>query len=186
MSQPDWCILDLDPKDAPFKDVVEVALAVHRLCNDIELQSFVKTSGSTGLHVLVPLARKCTYEQSRQLAELVARVVASENPEIATVTRVIDRRGGRVYLDYGQNGHGRLLVSPYSVRPLPGAPVSAPLGWAEVNRRLRLDRFTIKSLPKRLEGMKEDPMAAVLTTTPDLEGALTRLGERYSRLLSAQ
>ena len=186
LAQPDWCILDLDPKDAPFGDVVKVALAVRRLCDDIEIPCFVKTSGSTGLHVLLPLARRCTYEQSRLLAELIARVIASENPEFATVTRVIERRGGKVYLDYGQNGHGRLLVSPYSARPLPGAPVSAPLRWSEVNSKLRLDKFTIKSLPRRLARMKEDPMVGVLDETPDLKGALARLGERYTEAVGEE
>jgi bifunctional non-homologous end joining protein LigD len=99
------------------------------------------------------------------------------------VTRVIERRDGKVYLDFGQNGHGRLLVSPYSVRPLPGAPVSAPLRWSEVNGRLSLDKFNIKSLPRRLARMKEDPLSPVLTETPDLEGALARLAERYASSL---
>lgn len=175
---PDWCILDLDPKEAPFADVVKVARAVKRLCDDIGLDCFAKTSGSTGLHVLLPLARQCTYEQSRLLAELIARVVASENPDFATVTRVIERREGKVYLDYGQNGHGRLLVAPFSVRPLPGAPVSAPLRWSEVNAKLTLDKFTIKTMPKRMRRLKDEPMLGVLRTKPDLAAVLVKLGER--------
>src|SRR5438309_1785677 len=126
---PDWCILDLDPKEAPFAHVVTVAKAVKRLCDEIELLCFIKTSGSTGLHVLLPLGRQCTYEQSRQLGGLLARVIATQVPEIATVTRQVGKRGARVYLDYVQNGHGRLLVAPFSVRPLPGSPVSTPLLW---------------------------------------------------------
>ncbi|HVR28838.1 MAG TPA: DNA ligase D, partial [Thermoanaerobaculia bacterium] len=106
---PDWCILDLDPKDAPFSDVIEVARTVHALCEDIRMPSFVKTSGSTGLHVLLPLGRQVTYEQSRLLGELIARVIVREHPRIATVERVIEKRAGRVYLDYLQNGHGQLL-----------------------------------------------------------------------------
>src|SRR5947208_838226 len=118
LEAPDWCILDLDPKDAPFTDVVTVAKAVHALCDDIGLPTGIKTSGSTGLHVLIPLGRQVTYEQSRTLGGLLARVIAAELPEIATVTRQVQKRGGKVYLDYVQNGHGRLLVAPYSVRPL--------------------------------------------------------------------
>ena len=180
LSLPDWCILDLDPKEAPFVDVVKVARAVKRLCDDIELDCFVKTSGSTGLHVLLPLARQCNYEQSRLLAELIARVVAYENPDFATITRVIERREGKVYLDYGQNGHGRLLVAPFSVRPLPGAPVSAPLRWREVNSKLTLERFTIKSVPRRMKRLKDEPLLGVLQTKPDLGATLARLEERAS------
>ncbi|HKE91097.1 MAG TPA: DNA ligase D, partial [Gemmatimonadales bacterium] len=107
LETPDWCILDLDPKEAPFTDVVTVALALKSLCDDIGLPAGIKTSGSTGLHVLVPLGRQCTYEQSRTLGGLLARVIASRLPEIATVTRQVQKRGGKVYLDYVQNGHGR-------------------------------------------------------------------------------
>jgi len=79
--------------------------------------------------VLIPLGRQLTYEQSRSLGELLSRVAVTMEPEIATVTRQVQRRDGKVYLDYVQNGHGRLIVAPYSVRPLPGAPVSMPLSW---------------------------------------------------------
>ncbi len=98
--------------------------------------NFVKTSGSTGLHVLIPLGARYTYEQSRTLAELLARFTAKSLPEIATIVRSVSDRDGKVYLDYLQNGHGRLLVSPFCVRPLPGAPVSMPLEWSQINGRL--------------------------------------------------
>jgi bifunctional non-homologous end joining protein LigD len=178
LAQPDWCILDLDPKGAPFTDVVKVALRIRSLCEEIELCSFVKTSGSTGLHVLLPLGGHCTYEQSRTLGGLLARIVAEELPDIATVTRVIADRGGRVYLDYLQNGHGRLLVSPFSVRPLPGAPVSTPLEWREVTPRLDIRKFTIRTVPKRLDKRPEDPLRPVLSSKPDLVPALARLLEK--------
>jgi bifunctional non-homologous end joining protein LigD len=181
IAHPDWCILDLDPKGAPFATVVEVARAIRKLCDDIELPSFVKTSGSTGLHVLVPLGGRCTYESCRLLGELLARVVAAELPEIATIARVIAERGGRVYIDFLQNGHGKLLVAPLSVRPLPGAPVSTPLQWSEVNARLDIGTYTIASVPKRLRRMKEDPLRGVLEEKPDLPRALERLGERLKK-----
>ncbi|HUL82080.1 MAG TPA: DNA ligase D, partial [Gammaproteobacteria bacterium] len=98
LEQPDWCILDLDPKGAPFTDVVKIARSVHELCTDIGLKTFVKTSGSTGLHVLIPLGARYTYEQSRTLAELLARVTAKTLPDIATITRAVGDRGGKVYL----------------------------------------------------------------------------------------
>jgi len=175
LAQPDWCILDLDPKEAPFTDVVEVALTIRELCQEIDLPAFPKTSGSSGIHVLVPLGRQLTYEQSRTLGQLLGRVVVSERPDIATLTRSPDRREGKVYVDFVQNGHGRLLVAPFCVRPKPHAPVSTPLEWDEVNKRLTIESHTISSVPKRMARLGYDPMRAVLEMEPDLLGALSRL-----------
>ncbi|MCY3930365.1 MAG: DNA ligase D [Acidobacteria bacterium] len=177
LGQPDWCILDLDPKDAPFGDVVEIALAIRRLCRKIDLPSFVKTSGSSGLHVLLPLGGACTWEQSRSLGQLIAQIICRQLPEIATVTRNPERRGGRVYIDFVQNGRGRLLVAPFSVRPLPAAPVSTPLRWSEVKPGLDLRDHNIRTVPERLRKLKADPLRGVLTETPDLLAALRRLSE---------
>ncbi len=178
LETPDWCILDLDPKEAPFTDVVTVAKAVRALCDDIGLPTGIKTSGSTGLHVLIPLGRQVTYEQSRTLGGLLARVIAAQLPDIATVTRQVQKRGGKVYLDYVQNGHGRLLVAPYSVRPLPGAPVSTPLKWSEVTPKLDIKKFTIKTAPARMKKLGEDPLRPVLELKPDLVHALELLNDR--------
>ncbi len=178
LERPDWCILDLDPKEAPFTDVVKVAKATKKLCDDIGLPAYIKTSGSTGLHVLIPMGRQLTYEQCRQLGGLLARVVAAELPDIATITRVVGKRGGRVYLDYGQNGHGRLLVAPFSIRPLPGAPVSMPLKWSEVTPGLEIGQFTIKNAPARMQRLKRDPVIPVLDEQPDLVKALGLLQAR--------
>jgi bifunctional non-homologous end joining protein LigD len=180
VQRPDWCILDLDPKGAPFANVVALARAARALCDDIGLPCFAKTSGSTGLHVFVPLGAQCTYDQSRTLADLLARVVAAAHPDIATVFRPRAERGGRVYLDFLQNGHGRLLVAPFSLRPLPGAPVSMPLRWNEVDGRLDPSKFTLKAAPARLARLKEDPLRAVLDLAPDLPAVLARLAERVS------
>src|SRR5438132_2037037 len=178
LETPDWCILDLDPKDAPFTDVVTVAKAVQALCDDIGLPTGIKTSGSTGLHGLIPLGRQVTYEQSRTLGGLLARVIAAELPEIATVTRQVQKRDGKVYLDYVQNGHGRLLVAPFSARPLPGAPVSMPLRWSEVTPKLDIRKFTIKTAPARMQKLEEDPLHLVLELKPDLVEALEQLHGR--------
>lgn len=178
LETPDWCILDLDPKDAPFAHVVAVARAIHALCDDIALPCFVKTSGSTGLHVLVPLGRQCTYEQARTLGGLLARVIAAELPDIATITRQVSQRDGRVYLDYVQNGHGRLLAAPFSARPVPGALVSTPLDWKEVGPKLSLAKFTIRSVPARMKKLGDDPLLPVLDLAPDLVAALGRLKAR--------
>ncbi len=180
LERPDWCILDLDPKEAPFKHVVGTARAIRALCRDIALPSFVKTSGASGLHVLIPLGRQVTHEQSRTLAELLARVIVAELPDIATVTRAVREREGRVYIDYVQNGRGRLLVAPFAVRARPGAPVSMPLRWREVTGRLDPRRFTIANAAKRMRALKGDPLRAVLDLKPDLKEALAHLSERLN------
>jgi bifunctional non-homologous end joining protein LigD len=180
LAHPDWCILDLDPKGAPFADVVAVARAIRALADEMAVPSFVKTSGSTGLHVLLPLGGQCTYEQSRTLAELCAKVIAHEHPDIATTARAIGARGGRVYIDYLQNGHGRLLAAPLSVRPRPGATVSTPLAWREVNAKLDPGRFTIRTVPTRLARQQRDPFAGILDARPDLPHALERLAARLA------
>jgi bifunctional non-homologous end joining protein LigD len=180
LEKPDWCILDLDPKGAPFAHVVQIARAIHSLCNDIELPSFAKTSGSSGLHVLIPLGHRYTYEQSRTLAELLARVIVKELPDIATIARMLQARDGRVYIDYLQNGHGRLLAAPFSVRPLPGAPVSMPLKWSEVTSKLNIARYNIKNAAKRMRSLKKDPLRAVLELKPDLNAALARLAQQFT------
>ncbi len=180
LDRPDWAVLDLDPKEAPFEDVIEIARATHRLCDEIGLPNYVKTSGSTGMHVLIPLGGQLDYEQARALAQLVARVVVGELPEIATLVRNPAKREGKVYLDYVQNGRGRLVVAPYSVRPLPGAPVSAPVRWREVKRGLTIGRFTIETMPRRVRAMKEDPLLGLLRDRPDLLAALERLQEKLA------
>jgi bifunctional non-homologous end joining protein LigD len=181
LQHPDWSILDLDPKKAPFSDVIRVALALHELCKEIELPSFVKTSGSTGLHVLVPLDGRCTYEHSRTLAELLARIVVAELPEIATLIRAPGSRGDRVYIDYLQNGHGKLLVAPFSVRPLPGAPVSMPLRWKDVRPGLDIRRYTIENAPRRMREQEQDPLRGVLEIRPDLPEVLERLARKLAK-----
>jgi bifunctional non-homologous end joining protein LigD len=179
LDRPDWCILDLDPKGAPFAWVVRIALEIRALCEEIGLPSLVKTSGGSGLHILLPLGQQCDCEQSRQLAELMARIVTDRLPEIATTARSIPARHGRVYVDALQNGRGKLLAAPFTARPRPGATVSTPLDWSEVGPRLDPSRFTIRTVPRRMQRRSEDPLRPVLELRPDLMAALARL----SRLL---
>jgi bifunctional non-homologous end joining protein LigD len=178
LDRPDWSILDLDPKGAPFQNVIEIARAIRVLSEEMEIPSFIKTSGGSGLHVLLPLGQQLVHEQSRQLAELMARVIVAELPKIATTERNIAARGGRVYIDFLQNGHAKLIAAPYSVRPLPGAPVSTPLRWNEVNGKLDPKKFTIKTMPKRVAKVEEDPLLEVLECKPDLGLAIERLAGR--------
>jgi bifunctional non-homologous end joining protein LigD len=175
LEQPDWCVVDLDPKEAPFSDVVRTALAFRAISESMELPSYVKTTGKTGLHILVPLGRQCTYAQSRQVGELLARVTLREVGDIATIVRHVTKRGDKVYFDYLQNRHGQLIVAPFSVRPLPGASVSMPLTWDEVNQSLDPRAFTIKTAIERMERLGRDPVAPVLEEKPDLGRVLERL-----------
>jgi bifunctional non-homologous end joining protein LigD len=175
LEQPDWCVIDLDPKDAPFSDVIRTARAFRALCESIELPSYVKTTGKTGLHILLPLGRQLTYAQCRTLGELLARVVLRELGDIATITRHVTKRGVKVYLDYLQNRHGQLIVSPFSVRPLNGASVSMPLVWDEVDDSLDPRNYTIKNAVQRMEQFGFDPVLPVLADKPDLSRVLERV-----------
>jgi bifunctional non-homologous end joining protein LigD len=177
LERPDWLVLDLDPKGAPFTQVVRVAQALHRLLDDLELPGYPKTSGAAGLHILLPLGARYTHEQTRTLARLLAMLVVQAVPDIATVARPVSARGGKVYVDFGQNGHGQTIVAPYSVRPLPGAPVSCPLDWAEVTARLDPARFTIRTVPRRF-AKRRDPLTQLLGGGIDLAAALVRMEGR--------
>ncbi len=177
LDRPDWLILDLDPKGAPFTDVVKVARALRRVLDALELPSYVKTSGATGLHVLVPLGAGYSHDEARTFARLLALLVVEKEPRLATIARPVQARGGKVYIDFGQNGHGRTIVAPFSVRPLSGAPVSCPLRWEEVTARLDPKRFTIQTAPARFEKLG-DPMAPVLEGTIDMAVALARVEDK--------
>jgi bifunctional non-homologous end joining protein LigD len=177
LARADWCVLELDTGSAPFTRVVRVARELRALADEMGLSSFVKTSGSAGLHVLLPLGGLCTFEQAKGLGELVARVAAARLPGIATAESAADR-SGRVFVDFRQNGHGKRLAAPFSARPGPAALVSTPLDWDEVAEGLDVGRFTLRSVPDRLRAREVDPLAGVLTAKPDLERALARLRER--------
>ena len=140
----------------------------------LELPSYPKTSGASGLHILLPLAARYTYEETRTFAHLLATLAVEAQPALATIARMIRTRGGKVYVDYGQNGHGQTIVAPFSVRPLPGAPVSCSLRWSEVTAKLDPRRYTLATLPARLDEIG-DPMAAVLGAGVDIAAALGRL-----------
>jgi bifunctional non-homologous end joining protein LigD len=179
LEQPDWLVLDLDPKGAPFADVVRVARILHGILEDLELPGPVKTSGATGLHVLVPLGARYTHEQARAFARLLAQLVVQDAAGIATLARPLGARGGKVYVDWGQNGPGQTIASPFSVRPLPGAPVSCPLPWREVTARLDPARFTIRTVPERF-ARRPDPLLPVLGPGIDMPSAIARIERRLA------
>ena len=177
--RPDWLVLDLDPKGAPFTDVVKVAQALQRILDELELPSFPKTSGATGLHVLIPLGARYTYDEVRTFARLLAVLGVEAEPDISTIARPIHARGGKVYIDFGQNGHGQTIVAPFSLRPLPGAPASCPLLWSEVTARLDPSRYTMVTLANRFEKMA-DPLTPVLTGALDMAAAIGRIEQRFA------
>jgi bifunctional non-homologous end joining protein LigD len=151
LDSPDWVVFDLDPSEGRGIDqAVAAALVLRNFFERLELPSVPKTSGKRGLHVLVPLAPGHTHEQAIEFAEWVTTRVAQLMDDV-TVERSRSRRHGRLYLDAYQNGYGKTIVAPYSPRGLDGAPVSAPLAWSEVTARLDPARFSIRTMPKRLE-----------------------------------
>ena len=178
LERPDWLVLDLDPKGAPFTDVVKVAQALHRILDDLELPSYPKTSGATGLHILIPLGARYVDDEVRTFARLLAVLGVEAEPDISTVARPLRARGGKVYIDFGQNGHGQTIVAPFSLRPLPGAPASCPLLWSEITARLDPARFTMATVPKRFDTMP-DPLLPVLGGGIDMTAALARMAERF-------
>ena len=178
LTKPDWCLIDLDPKDAPFAHVITLAKTMKKLCDDVGMPAFIKTTGKSGLHIMLPLGRQLTYAQCLQLAILFARLVTDQHPDIATTARTISKREGKVYVDAFQNRAGQLMVAPYSVRPSPGAPVSMPIEWHEVNAKLHNSRFTIANALKRMQKLGKDPVAPVLEEKSDLVRVLERLNER--------
>jgi bifunctional non-homologous end joining protein LigD len=179
LERPDWLVLDLDPKGAPFTDVVRVARALRAILDDLRVASFVKTSGATGLHVLVPLGARYSWEETRTFARLLATLGVDAEPAIATMARPLRARAGKVYLDWLQNVQGQTIVAPFSVRPLPGAPVSCPLRWDEVTPALDPRAFSMLTVPRRFATM-EDPLAPVLGQAVDIAAALARLERRVS------
>ena len=131
-------------------------------------------SGASGLHILLPMARRLTHDQSRSLSELLARVIVARRPDICTVVRAVRKRGSKVYIDYMQNRHGQLIVAPFSARAEAAASVSMPIKWSELNGRLNNANYHIENALRRLK-RAGDPMRDLLTDEPDLEGSLARL-----------
>jgi len=172
--RPDFVLFDLDPSpDVGFPEVVQVALLVKQALDALGLVSFVKTSGSEGIHVLVPIDRRSTYTDTRRFAEIVAGAIARSHPRLATTQWSKAKRRG-VLIDANQNGEGKTIASVYSVRPKPGAPVSTPLRWEEVDESLDPTAFTMDAVLERI-ARDGDLYEGVLTTMQSLATALKAL-----------
>jgi bifunctional non-homologous end joining protein LigD len=151
LAQPDYTILDLDPGDGTWKDLIGVAQAIHTLLKALSLESAVKTSGKRGIHIVVPLAPGPTHDEATAFALRIAEAVAKVMPDVATTERMKEKRKGRLYIDCFQNGEGRTIVAPYTIRALDGAPVSTPIDWSEVTEKLDPRAFTVRNVPDRVQ-----------------------------------
>ena len=150
--RPDYVVFDLDPPETRngFAQAIKVAHLVREALEQLELRSYVKTSGADGIHVLVPITRRSTYPDTYELAERVSRGLEAENPGLVTTEWLKKKRRG-VLVDHRQNGHGKTIASVYSVRPKPGAPVSTPLRWEELHEKVRPRDFGMREALERIE-----------------------------------
>jgi bifunctional non-homologous end joining protein LigD len=172
---PDWCLIDLDPdKTNSFEQVINVAQVVHKVLDAIGAKSNVKTSGSSGIHIYIPLGARYNYDQSKQLAELVVNMVHQEMPDITSVVRSPAKRKGLIYLDYLQNRETQTAAAPYSLRPKPGVPVSTPLDWSEVKKGLTPTTYNARNIWDRLK-TEGDLFKPVLGKGIDLDKVLSKL-----------
>jgi bifunctional non-homologous end joining protein LigD len=172
--RPDWVLFDLDPSpDVGFPETVQVALLVKQALDALELESFVKTSGSEGIHILVPIARRHTYADTREFSAIVAGALARTHRGLVTTEWSKAKRRG-VLIDSNQNGEGKTIASVYSVRPKAGAPVSTPLRWDEVTEDLDPFAFTMETVLGRVE-KHGDLFAGALENRQSLSTALKAL-----------
>lgn len=150
---PDWCIIDLDPAENTFKQVIEAANVTRDILENMGVKSYPKTSGSTGIHIYIPLGAKYTYEQSKEFARIIATLVQKEIPKYTSIERIVKARKGKMYLDFLQNRPQATVAAPYSLRPKPGATVSMPLHWEEVKKGLKMSDFTIHNAIERVKSV---------------------------------
>ncbi len=174
LEQPDFAVLDLDAKESSFANAKRVARTAGKVLRGIGLAPAVKTSGASGLHVYLPLVPGYGYDQTRLLMEAVGRVVAREHPDLASVERHPRGRGGKVYVDFLQNRKSATVVPPYVARPVPGASVSMPLEWDELDGDLHPGMFTIANTPALLV-RRGDRFRSTLTAPQDFAPAIERL-----------
>jgi len=147
---PDWCIIDLDPDKNTFDQVITAALVTKQILDAIDVSAHCKTSGSTGLHIYIPLGAKYTYEDSREFGRSIVKLVHAEIPSFTSIERKTADRQGKMYLDFLQNRPQATVAAPYSLRPKPFAPVSMPLHWEEVKKGLKITDHNLKNAIPRL------------------------------------
>jgi bifunctional non-homologous end joining protein LigD len=174
---PDWCVIDIDPdKTNTFKQVIDVALQIKTYLDQLKVTAYCKTSGSTGIHIYIPLGAKYSFEQSKMFAELVVTAVHQEIPGFTSIERSLSKRKGKIYLDFLQNRQIQTIASPYSLRPKPFATVSMPLHWEELKPRLKTTDFTIRNALDRIR-QEPDIFKGVLGPGIALEKVLAGMGK---------
>ncbi len=175
LEHPTYSVIDIDPSSKnTFEEVIEVALAIKEVLELAKIEGYPKTSGSSGIHIYIPLGNKYSYEEARNFTKLLCYYVKERLPKLTTMERTLNKRKGRIYLDFLQNRRGQTLAAPYCVRPRKGAPVSAPLLWKEVKPGLQIQDFTIKTLQPRLEKLG-DLYRPILGNGIDMEEAIDNL-----------
>ncbi|MCR8558731.1 DNA ligase D [Mucilaginibacter sp. BJC16-A38] len=170
---PDYCVIDLDPDKNTFDQVIEAAQEVKKVLDAIDVPSFCKTSGSTGMHIYIPLAAKYDYDQSQMFAKIIVSIVHKQIPDYTSLERMIANRKGKMYLDFLQNRPGATIAGPYSLRPKVGATVSMPLDWDEVKPGLTMKDFTIFNSIHRIKETG-DLFKGVLGKGIDLEKTIKK------------
>jgi bifunctional non-homologous end joining protein LigD len=179
LENPDFLVIDLDPDDNPFEHVMNIALEVHEILDDVGAINVCKTSGATGIHIGVPLKAKYDFDTARAFAEAVCKIVEKNNPALTSMHRNPNRRRKKIYLDYMQNRRGQTLAAPFCIRPKPGAPVSMPLEWSELKKGLKPEQFNIHNAVKRIQSF-DDPWNQVLGASVDLTKCTKLLERKYA------
>jgi len=171
---PDWCIIDLDPAKKTFEQVIEAANVTKTILDSMGVTAYPKTSGSTGMHIYIPLGAKYTYEQSKEFARLIAGMVHEEIPGFTSIQRAVKDRHGKMYIDFLQNRPQATISAPYSLRPKPGATVSMPLYWEEVKKGLKMSDFTIYNAMDRIK-TEGDIFKPVIGKGIDMKKAIEKI-----------
>ncbi|MGZ3998475.1 MAG: DNA ligase D, partial [Flavisolibacter sp.] len=179
---PDWCIIDLDPDENSFEQVIQAAKVTKEVLDAIEVPSWCKTSGSSGLHIYIPFGAKYSYEDSKEFGRKIAKIVHAELPAFTSIERKTAHRGGNMYIDFLQNRPQATVAAPYSLRPKPGATVSAPLHWEEVKKGLKLSQFTLANMPARVK-KEGDLFKGVLGKGINLPKAIKKIESLFGELL---
>lgn len=175
IEKPSWAVIDIDPsKNNNFSQVKEVALATKEVLDLAGIEGFCKTSGSTGMHIYLPMGGQYSYDEVRDFTKLLCFLIKEKLPDLTTLERMISKRGDRIYLDFLQNRYGQTLAAPYCVRPKPGAPVSAPIEWYEITDQLEILDFNITNMFERLR-KKGNIFLPVLGKGLDMSEAIDRL-----------
>lgn len=175
---PNWCIIDLDPDKNTFNQVIEAARLTKDILDAIGVESFCKTSGSTGLHIYIPFGAKYTYEDSKEFGRALATILHRQIPKFTSIERQTKNRGGKMYIDFLQNRPQATVASVYSLRPKPGAPVSMPLHWDEVKKGLKILDFTIFNAMDRIKA-EGDIFKGVLGKGINLKRALKKIEQVF-------